>query len=187
MPEFTGMSARVHELERRVANLIRPGVIAETNYKQARVRVRIGGMMTDWLPWLTHRAGKDTAWWAPETGEQVLVLAPSGELAQGYVLPAIYSQAHPTNSNTAERHITEYQDGAFREYNRAAHALTEFVPGNIYWDADGNVRIRAAKVVVEGCDIEVTGGDVVADGVSLKEHKQTGVVSGKDISGPPEK
>ena len=65
----------------------------------AKLKVKIGDITTDWLPWLTHRASNDTSWWAPEVGEQVIVLAPSGELHQAVIMPSIYQSAHPAIDN----------------------------------------------------------------------------------------
>ena len=47
-------------------------------------------IVTAWLPWLTARAGTVLTWSAPSLGEQVLLLAPTGDLAQAFVLPAVY-------------------------------------------------------------------------------------------------
>ncbi len=85
----------ITELNRRLANLIRLGVIDRVDHASARVRVKIGDLLTAWLPWATIKAGKDSAWWAPEKGEQVLVFSPSGDLAQGVVLGAIFQNAFP--------------------------------------------------------------------------------------------
>ncbi|UMX58958.1 phage baseplate assembly protein V [Escherichia coli] len=40
-------------------------------------------MHTDWLQWLTHRAGRSRTWWAPSVGEQVTILAVGGEPRHG--------------------------------------------------------------------------------------------------------
>ncbi|CUX81167.1 Baseplate assembly protein V (GpV) (fragment) [Escherichia coli] len=66
--------ANIQELARALRNMIRTGIIVETDLNAGRCRVQTGGMCTDWLQWLTHRAGSRT-WWAPSVGEQVLILA----------------------------------------------------------------------------------------------------------------
>ncbi|MBU2714354.1 phage baseplate assembly protein V, partial [Zooshikella harenae] len=70
----------IEELIRLVKNLIRPGIIRSVDYDRARARVQMNKLTTDWLPWLTTRASHDRSWWAPEAGEQVVVLSPCGEL-----------------------------------------------------------------------------------------------------------
>ena len=73
-------NARIGELERRLSNTIRPGKVLEADYAKARLRVTMGDNTSAWLPWLTSRAGEDRTWHAPEVGEQVIVIAPGGEL-----------------------------------------------------------------------------------------------------------
>jgi phage baseplate assembly protein V len=121
---------RLTELERRQASTLRLGTIAEADYKRARVRVKIGPLLTAWLPWLTHRASKNITWHAPEVGEQVLVLAPSGELTNAVVLPAIYQSAYPAPTDNPDIARLTFDDGAVLEYDRAAHKLTADIPGS---------------------------------------------------------
>nr|EHA7561840.1 phage baseplate assembly protein V [Escherichia coli] len=47
--------ANIQELARALRNMIRTGLVVETNLKAGRCRVQTGGMCTDWLQWLTCR------------------------------------------------------------------------------------------------------------------------------------
>lgn len=125
------MSYELAELERLVANLIRVGVVSELDEANARVKVRTGGLTTDWLPWLTHRAGATRTWSAPRAGEQVLVLAPYGDPAQAVALPAIYQDDHPAPATTKDKERVVFPDGAFVEYDSAAKVLTVTTAGNV--------------------------------------------------------
>ena len=80
----------IAELDRLLANIIRLGTVAELDEHAARVTVDVGGLITDWLPWLTARAGATRTWSAPRPGEQVVVLSPYGDLSQAVALPAVY-------------------------------------------------------------------------------------------------
>ena len=82
------------EMNRRLANLIRLGTVIEADYQKARVKIQIGPITTQWLPWITSNASHSKNWNAPEIGEQVLVLSPSGEMSQGTVIRGIYQQKH---------------------------------------------------------------------------------------------
>ena len=90
------LAFRVEELERKLRNVVRPGHVAEVDTERTRVRVAYDvdaagePIVTAWLPWLTARAGTVLTWSAPSLGEQVLLLAPTGDLAQAFVLPAVY-------------------------------------------------------------------------------------------------
>ena len=100
--------ATLADLERRLVNMVRVGTVATVDTSAALCRVQydtdeVGGeVRTGWLPWATHRAGRDQDWWAPSVGEQVVVVAPSGDLAAGIVGFALYSAAHPAPSDAAD-------------------------------------------------------------------------------------
>lgn len=206
------------ENERILANMIRVGVIAQLDEANARVIVRAGGLTTDWLPWLTLRAGEDRTWWAPEPGEQVLVLSPYGDPAQAVVLPAIYQEAHPAPGNIKTTSRVEFKDGAFVQYDREGHhyhldvpaggSITLHIGSTTLLLEDGKATLTTPELLVDSPkstftgavnvqglltylagmvgkggsgatasiqgSVAVTGGDVTADGVSLKGHTHPG-------------
>lgn len=88
---------------------------------RARVRVQAGPITTGWLPFATMRAGEDRTWHPPEPGEQVLLVAPGGDLNQGVVVGSIYRAAHPAPADSANVSRTLFKDGAVMEYDRAQH------------------------------------------------------------------
>lgn len=136
------MSADIYRL---IRNLIRIGVVTAVDAKKG-CRVQIGDLETDWLNWLTVRAGQTRTMNAPSIGEQVLILAIGGELTTAFVLPAIFSNEHaePSESLTAD-HRT-YSDGAVIEYEPATGALkaTGIKTANI----EARERITATTSVV---------------------------------------
>lgn len=81
------------ELERKVNNLLREGVIAQVN--ENRVRVRIGQLLTTWLRWFNLRAAAVHVSSKPTIGEQCLVLSAGGNLGGGLVLLGLNSDANP--------------------------------------------------------------------------------------------
>jgi len=113
-----------YELARLLRNLIRIGVVVETNSAEGLCRVQTGGMQTTWLNWLTSRAGRSRLWWAPSVGEQVLILAIGGELDTAFVLPSIFSDDHPAPSASPDALHIAFPDGAVIEYEPDGGALT---------------------------------------------------------------
>ncbi len=87
--------ATLQDALRLLRNLIRTGVVVEVDLDDGRCRVQTGGIVTDWLQWLTTRAGRSRVWWAPSVGEQVLLLAVGGELDTAFVLPGIFRMTTP--------------------------------------------------------------------------------------------
>lgn len=123
------------ETERILANMIRLGSVSELDEANARVRVKVGGLTTDWLPWVTARASATRTWSAPRVGEQVVVLAPYGDPAQAVVLPAIYQDTYPAPAATKDAERVVFPDGSTVDYNSATNTLQIDVAG-------------AAKVIV---------------------------------------
>ena len=126
------MSARsdgIHELslpdiERRVANMIRYGTVLAVDLPNKRVRVKSGNIETAWLPWPAGRAGAGKRRWdAPEVGEQVVMLSPTGDMSQAAIIPGLYQDAHDAPSSDAADDMAEYGDGTVIGYNRSTHTL----------------------------------------------------------------
>lgn len=145
------MSARLGELERRVANMIRPGTVVEADYKLARVRVALGKNKTGWLPWSTGRAGGDVTWHAPEVGEQVVVISPSGTMESGFVIAGgVYKEDIPANADSPEISRATFKDGAVYEYDREKHERLIKLP-----EGKSTVQVRE-NVVAELTEEKIT-------------------------------
>jgi len=114
---------RLGDVERRLANVITLGAIVAADYDNALVKVQAGDLITGWRPWLTRRASNDLDYWAPEVGEQVVLLSPGGEPEKAVVLPAIYQADHQSDLASPTVHRTTYSDGSVIEYDRGAHKL----------------------------------------------------------------
>ena len=182
---LSGLSARLSELERIVANMIRPGIISAVNLggngATPKVKVKIGDNATGWLPWAGNRAAPsgNQSWGPPEQGEQVIVLSPSGDYAQGYVVPGVYQNSALPPSNSADVSSMKFKDGGLITYDRAAHALAATIPaggnatvkisGLTFAVTDSGVTITGGTLTVDG-DIKSTGGDVLAGSISLRNH-----------------
>ncbi|OAM02914.1 phage baseplate assembly protein V [Wolbachia endosymbiont of Dactylopius coccus] len=134
----------IAELQRKVANIIRIGVVKEVDYEKAKVRVKIGEFLTDYLPWITSKAGKDRDWSPPDIDEQVLVLSPLGELSLGIVLPGIYQEKYPALENKKEINSVKFQDGTKFTYDKEKHHLEIEVVDKITLKAGGS-RIEMTK------------------------------------------
>ena len=162
-------NARIGELERRLSNTIRPGTVLEADYAKARLRVTMGDNTSAWLPWLTSRAGEDRTWHAPEVGEQVIVMAPGGELSAGYVMPGgIYKNDYPANGDKPEISRTTYKDGAIIEYDRENHThLLQLPEGNatVKVGNDAQTEITPSKITAKVGDdakTEITASKILA-------------------------
>ncbi|MCD7096981.1 phage baseplate assembly protein V [Stenotrophomonas sp. MMGLT7] len=189
---------RDSDLPRRVSNLIRIGTISAVDLGAARVRVESGDVLTDWLPWLVPHAGAGRVEWSPPSvGEQVLVLCAEGEAEAGIVLRGLYSDAVPAPAAAAGLHQVRFSDGAVVEYDAEAHLLNATLPpgGSATITAAAGVTINGPLTVngdstLNGdvaCSATVTAQtDVIGAGISLVNHKTTGVTPGSGLSGAPQ-
>jgi phage baseplate assembly protein V len=150
------------ELNRRIENLIRLGTIAEVDHAAHRVRVDSGELLTAWLKWRTGRAGATRTWSPPTIGEQVMILSPSGELANGIVMPSIFCDAHDSPSDSATEHVIEFPDGARLSYDHASGALTASGIQTATIQAAVSVTLNTPETHITG-DVQIDGKCTVDD------------------------
>lgn len=203
------------DILRKVENLIRQGVVCQTNGD--RVKVRSGNLITTWLPWFTHRAGKSRTWWRPSVGEQVFILSPNGNLELGCVLPSLYCNTNPAPSTSEEGYFVEFPDGATFEYEPKTSSLTikgiktAVIDASEQITAKAGTKIQLDTPLVECSDhvtfksFSATGGGasgntgiltgnvihqqgkLSSNGVVLDTHKHSGIKAGSDLTGGPQK
>lgn len=110
------MNAQLTEIMRLITNLIRTGVVTEVDRENWLCRVKTGELETNWISWLTLRAGNARTWWRPSEGEQVVLLSLGGNLETAFALPAVYSNQFAPPSTSADACVTEHPDGGWFEY-----------------------------------------------------------------------
>ena len=129
------------DLARRLDNIVRFGVIDQTDFTtdpvQPRVRVKTGDILTAWIPISAARASSDAEHDPVQKGEHVILLAPSGELAQAVVVGKLFSTDYPSPDLNPDNHRRKYRDGAVIEYNSKTHHLNAVLP------EDGTVNATA--------------------------------------------
>lgn len=146
--------ASTTELIRCIENIVRAGAVLQVDHGTARCRVQSGGLTTNWLPWISLRAGDIRRWSPPSPGEQCIVLSPGGNMASAFVLVGVFSDAIAANGATGDVERTTYPDGAVVEYDHARHALTASLP------AGGTADITVPDSVTVRCKTaDVTASD----------------------------
>lgn len=189
------MSFSIAELQRRIENLVRVGTIEAADYSghTPKCRVRMGELLSDWIPMSQPRAGGNRVFQAFEVGEQVLLAAPGGDFAQAVVLASVNQSGVPAAASHPDIHRIDYGNGDFIEHDRASGTLTLQlqgdltirVVGNVAIQADGDIAIKAAgNLDLEAASIRMTGpvtqtgGDMTSDGISAQHHVHGGVSPG---------
>lgn len=194
--------AQIPDMERRLANAIRIGTVAELNTEKKRIRVKVGKITTGWLRWSMGRSGPDNEWSPPEVGEQVILAAPSGDLAQAVAIGTIYRDEFEAPGSSADQTVRTWKDGAREEYNRETHTRSLIVPdggkivftigGTSYELTSSGAKLTAPQITFDTPVAHFTGkvtsdGDMIAQEVSLVHHKHGGVLSGPANTDEPVK
>lgn len=214
------------EHERRIDNTCQVGIIIEARYSEKGCpsepdqpnftnedcngsfrgplyRVQIGDHKRYWIPQLFLRCGNDQEYWAFEKGEQVVVLCPTGDPRQGFVIGALASNDFrpPTgiDDETVDSrpwretvHRRRYKDGYFWQYDRKAHKETKTFPDGssvIYEQIGGKTRLtvscRGKITISSGEDILINAEQNVSisakQDVSIKA-KNVSVVGEENVS-----
>ena len=151
------------ELERRTANQVRYGTVLAVDHANTRCRIKSGEIETTWLPWSTGRASAAKRRWdPPEVGEQVMMLAPTGDLRQAVVLTGVFQESAAAPNASPDKDTTVYGDGTVIEYDRASHTLLADL---------GTTKITAdrTKLVLEsnGSKIELDAAGIRLTGVRI--------------------
>lgn len=165
------MSFQAAEAERRGAGMVRIGRVVSVDPGTARARVSFGGETESApLPFMAMRAGAARVWAPPSVGEQVWVLAESGDTAQGVILGSAFQSAYPAPSGAA---------GAVEVYvgqSRLSIAADSIV-----------LAVGGVSVTVSAAGLSVSGGAIDHNGTNIgDDHVHSGIVSGGSNTGGPE-
>jgi phage baseplate assembly protein V len=168
------MDEIIADLQRRLANVVRRGVIHSVRHDSIpKCRVDLGAdgeegqpHITAWLPLCQGFSGANRADSNPyAVGDAVTVLSEAGDLNNGRVFPGWNTGALPVPEGSDSEHITRYSDGTEIRYDRGAHALTiTLAQGGSYTitgegTLDGPVKITGTLEVEQN----ITGAAEVSD------------------------
>ncbi|HIF3244305.1 phage baseplate assembly protein V [Salmonella enterica] len=119
------LADEVADLRRRVANMVRRGVVSEVRMgSPVTVRVAVGNITTPFLPWIQTQSGRHMQVSNPPApGDAVTVLSESGDLRNGQVWPGQNIDAIPVPAPSETVHAIRFDDGTSVCYDREAKAL----------------------------------------------------------------
>jgi phage baseplate assembly protein V len=182
----------ISRLTQRLNNVVCFGPVLEADYKAGKVRVKAAPLEgvgdpveTDWLPWMTMRAGKNRTWVAPEVGEQVMVLSPNGNLCNGVVIMGLNYHIYPHEADNPdmEKEVWVDHDSAWLEFNRANWVRRFWIneKGTFAWNiADASdvvmdkehiqLRVGQTKLVIKDGSITMHVNDSATELLITPEH-----------------
>jgi len=137
----------LREAERRIANLVLLGTIEQVvidGPAEARATVRSGELLTAPLRWMCGRMGNRRDWNPPKYGEQVLLICPDGDPAQGVIAGSLGSNANPDPSGNPRLFKTAFADGSYWQIDLDTHEMSVGCAGKISVAADGDIQAVTA-------------------------------------------
>lgn len=148
------MTQQIADIERRLLNAVRLARITAVDPSNARARVTFGGdTESAWLQFSAGRAGGARVWAPPVVGEQVVVVCPSGDTAQGVILSSVPSDAFPAPSSDGGTYRMELPGGV---------SIT-IAGGTVDITAPGGVSINGSALTHNGVNV---GADHVHGGIT---------------------
>ncbi|EFB3668632.1 phage baseplate assembly protein V [Escherichia coli] len=171
------MNAQLTEIMRLITNLIRTGVVTEVDRENWLCRVKTGDLETNWINWLTLRAGNARTWWKPSEGEQVVLLSLGGNLETAFALPAVYSNQFAPPSTSADACVTEHPDGGWFEYEPATGRW--YVRGikSMVIEAADNITMKTREFVLEADRTRINSEVVINGGVTAAVTRTSSALS----------
>ena len=203
----------IYELARLLNNLIRLGVVTKVRHGQPScVRVKTGELTTNWIPFITHRAGNVKTWSPPSVGEQVVLMSPGGDLVSAVALTGVYSDSLAEPSSSPNEHVITFPDGARMQYDHGSGAMSITGIKSLTINASESTEIicpnntivgkltvtdvfeyqagmtgsggSAGQTTIRG-DITHEDGDLSSNGIVVHRHGHEGVIQGGDITEGP--
>lgn len=167
--EFEDLLRRIPEIERRVRNMMRYVTVAEVDPQKGLVRVKDDGGDPDqtfeshWIPWM-EQAGQTKTWTPPSVGQPMMILSPSGNMADAIAVSGRFSNQNPQPSQNGDENVEKIGNTTItRSGNKVTiESPTIVLKGEVHLGGEGG------KLVHRKGDAD-TAGDL-ADGSATKVY-----------------
>lgn len=152
---------RLNQLEARLNNIIRIGVVSSLNIEDCTVKVVFqefdNSLVSYDLPVMVKQSLQNKDYYLPDVNEQVICIFLATGLESGFVLGSLYNEEDKPVVNNANKRSVTFSDGSYIEYDRENHELN-ISAKNINLTGDLNItgNIKATGNI-NGADIEASG------------------------------
>ncbi|WP_170000570.1 phage baseplate assembly protein V, partial [Campylobacter sp. RM9328] len=146
------------------------GVISEV--RADRARVKLGDLVTDFLPVIQMANSYARAFIPLRVGEQVVVLPIRGSLNSGVILRSIYQSSHEAPHTNEKEQICTFEDGVQISYNTANSTLIVSSPKQINITCENanltakNVNVTATDTTVKSASIKLLGNTLIQGAIA---------------------
>ncbi len=160
-----------------VHHLFAIGTIADIDHDKSLLRVSLGEITTDWLPFPAE-IGRNFIRWRPlREDTQVVLACPAGDPSQGLIVQMVHHDKQPAPSDNPDLDVIVFDDGTTMTYDSSASALKLSGAGNISINSKADIAITsagtlslAASAITIAGPVQQTGGDITSDGISAQTH-----------------
>lgn len=181
------------ETDRLIGEVARVGVVESVDLNAGTAIVRFGDQLSPPIDWLAP-SGRLKVWAPPSVGEQVKVLAPEGDPEQASIIGGLKSSRFAPLF-LGKGFGIEIDSELRITYDADARTLQFDLPADIVVIAPAGARLQG-DLDIEG-DLKVSGDikadgtvtgktDVIAAGISGKNHTHNKVAAGSASSGGPQ-
>lgn len=174
MRELAKLAARLAEIERRVYGQIRHGTVHSVDPAAGTMRLKLGAatgggdFLSPDIPYAQH-AGALKAHVPPSVGQQMTILAPSGDWRAAVAVPMTWSDQNQSPSGAPDENVITFG---------SVHIVLK--------DDSLTAAIGGVTFKVSAQGVEITGGHVRHDGKDIgATHRHGGVDRGGADTDPP--
>ena len=163
--EIVELVARVTDLERRVAGVMRHGTVAEVDSGRQRMRLDFGPthggqgrFLSPWLPYAQF-SGALRVHTPPTVGQQFTVMSPTGDFQQAVAVPLTHHAGNPSPSTAGDENVITYGNVRMTLADDLAHV-----------DVGGSIlKMTAAEITLStnGSSIVLNAGGVTINGARI--------------------
>ena len=189
--EIVELVARVTDLERRLAGMMRHGTVAEVDPARQRVRLdfgpahgRDGQFLSPWVPYAQF-SGALKVHTPPTVGQQLTAMSPTGDFQQAVAVPLTHHASNPSPSEAADQNVMTYGNVIMT----LADDLVRSEVGGLTFEftsAQAQITVGDVTFSVSRAGVEITGGTVTHNGKNIgATHIHGGVSSGPSTTGVP--
>lgn len=165
------------ETQRKLHNIASIGTVIAVDTATQSARFAIGELSTDWLPIPTVAAGAVSVWRCPSIGEQFLLVAPSGDLANAIPTVALFSEHYPAPSDHQGEIVIRFNERDLLSIDTTT-GIINLTATTVNLNTDVNIT---GNLLVSG-QIKALQ-DVLANHISLQKHRHAGVQAGTSATG----
>lgn len=189
--ELIDLAARVADLERRAAGMMRHGRVAEIDPSRQRMRLDFGPahgtggrFLSPWVPY-AQVAGDLKIHTPPSEGQQFTVISPGGDFQQAVAVPLTWSDDNPAPSQAGDENVLTYGNISATLKDDLVEVT---VGGAVLRLSSGQIEIAVGDVRIKVADanVQISGGTVTHDGRDIgATHIHGGVQSGPALTDVP--